>query len=282
METLNTFLDAALSFGSNLLSNFVNICVDLAWRLVAALVVFLIGHIVIRFVVKKFRTGKLANKMEPMLHSFLGSVIKIGSYLLLAVAVVAILGIETASIITVIASAGAAIALGLQGSLSHLAGGVMLLIFRPFKLGDFVDVCGHSGTITELGIFYTEITTGDNRVCVIPNGNLIGSSMVNYSVKETRRVDLEFDVAYGTDVETAKQVILNEVAKVGAVLEDPAPFIRMTEMAGSSLKITLRVWCKSADFWDVKFDLTEGINKAFSEKKIEVPYQQIDVHVKND
>lgn len=281
MDNPTAFLESALELGTNLLSDFARMCMDLAWRLVAALVVFLIGHIIIRFVVKKFRTGKLANKMEPMLHSFLGSVLKIGAYALLAVAVVAILGIETASIITVLASAGAAIALGLQGSLSHLAGGVILLIFRPFKLGDFVEVCGQSGTVTEVGIFYTELTTGDNRVCVIPNGTLIGSSMVNYSVKDTRRVDLVLDVAYGTDVETAKQIVLDEVAKVDAILKDPAPFIRMTEMAGSSLKITLRVWCMSTDYWNVKFDLTESINKTFAEKNIEIPYQQLDVHLKN-
>ena len=266
----------------DILNSLIDGCVDLAWRLVGAIVVFLIGNLIIRFVIKRLKVGKLANKMDPMVHSFITSVAKIGLYLILAVIVVSILGIETASIIAVIASAGAAIALGLQGSLSHLAGGVMLLIFRPFKIGDFVEVCGYSGTVTEVGIFYTELTTGDNRICVIPNGTLIGSSIVNYSVKDTRRVDMVFDVAYGTDVEMAKQVILDEVAKVEAVLGDPAPFIRMTELAGSSLKITLRVWTASADYWGVKFDLTEAINKTFAEKGIEIPYQQIDVHVKNN
>ncbi len=265
-----------------ILQNLVNGCVDLAWRLVGALVVFLVGNIIVRFVVKRLKTGKWGSRMDPMIRSFVSSLTKIALYLILAVVVVSILGIETASIIAVIASAGAAIALGLQGSLSHLAGGVMLIIFRPFKIGDFVDVCGFSGTVTEVGIFYTEITTGDNRICEIPNGTLIGSSIVNYSIKDTRRVDLVFDVAYGTDVETAKQVILGEVAKLDAVLGDPAPFIRMTELGGSSLKITLRVWCNSADYWGVKFDLTEAVNKTFAEKGIEIPYQQIDVHVKND
>ncbi|MBE6652275.1 MAG: mechanosensitive ion channel [Ruminococcaceae bacterium] len=265
-----------------ILNSFVDGCVDLAWRLIGALVVFLIGNLIIRFIIKRIRDGKLANKLDPMVHSFIASVTKIGLYMILTVIVVAILGVETASIIAVIASAGAAIALGLQGSLSHLAGGVMLLIFRPFKIGDFVDVCNYSGTISEVGIFYTEITTTDNRVCVIPNGTLIGSSIVNYSVKDTRRVDMVFDVAYGTDVEIAKQVILDEVAKVSAVLDTPAPFIRMTEMAGSALKITLRVWCNSADYWAVKFDLNEAINRTFAEKNIQIPYQQIDVHVKND
>lgn len=265
-----------------ILNSLVDGCVALAWKLVGALIVFLIGNLIIRFVIKRIKDGKLSNKLDPMVHSFITSMAKIGLYLILSVIVVAILGVETASIIAVIASAGAAIALGLQGSLSHLAGGVMLLIFRPFKIGDFVEVCGYSGTVSEVGIFYTELTTTDNRVCVIPNGTLISSSIVNYSVKDTRRVDMVFDVAYGTDVALAKQIILDEVAKVEAVLGEPAPFIRMTEMAGSSLKITLRVWCNSADYWGVKFDLNEAINKTFAERGIEIPFQQIDVHVKNN
>ncbi len=264
-----------------LLQNFVDGCVNLAWRLIGALVVFLIGNLLIRFVIKRLKIGKLANKMDPMVHSFVTSVAKIGLYLILTVIVVSILGIETASIIAVIASVGAAIALGLQGSLSHLAGGVMLLIFRPFKIGDYVDVCGHSGTISEVGIFYTELTTVDNRICEIPNGTLIGSTIVNYSVKDTRRVDLEFNLALGQDVEAIKEVLQGVVAKEKAVLKDPAAFVRMTEMAGS-LKLTVRVWVKGEDYWDVKFNLTEAVNAALGENNIKAPHQQVDVHVKND
>ncbi len=264
-----------------ILQNFVDGCVNLAWRLVGALVVFLIGNLIIRFVIKRLKTGKMASKMDPMVHSFVTSVSKIGLYLILAVIVVSILGIETASIIAVIASAGAAIALGLQGSLSHLAGGVMLLIFRPFKIGDYVDVCGLSGTISEVGIFYTELTTVDNRICEVPNGTLIGSTIVNYSVKDTRRVDLEFNLALGQDVEAIKEVLKGVVAKEKAILEEPAAFVRMTEMDGS-LKLTVRVWVKGADYWDVKFNLTEAVNVALGENGIKAPHQQVDVHVKND
>ncbi len=265
-----------------ILTSLVNACVNLAWRLIGALLVFLVGNLIIRFVLKKLKTGKLASKMDPMIHSFLLSIIKIGSYLVLAVAIVAILGIETASIVTVIASVGAAIALGLQGSLSHLAGGVMLLIFRPFKIGDYIEVCGYGGTVSEVGMFYTELTTPDNRVCVIPNGTLIASSIVNYSVKDTRRVDFTFDVAHGTDVEGAKQTLQACVARESKVLADPAPFTRMTEVTGGALKVTLRVWVNSADYWDVKFNLTEAINTAFAENGVRVPHQQLDVHMKND
>lgn len=264
-----------------ILTNLVQGCVDLAWRLVGALVVFLIGNLIIRFVVKKLKNGKWAAKMDPMIRSFVTSLCKIGLYLILAVIVVSILGIETASIIAVIASAGAAIALGLQGSLSHLAGGVMLIIFRPFRIGDYIEVCGLAGTVSEVGIFYTELTTVDNRVCEIPNGTLIGSCVVNYSVKDTRRVDCEFNLALGQDVEFIKKVLMDVVSKEEAVLADPAAFVRMTELAGS-LKLTVRVWVKSEDYWNVKFNLTEAVNVAFGENGIKAPHQQVDVHVKND
>ncbi len=265
-----------------ILDSLIHTCIDLAWRLIAALVVFLIGNIIIRFVLKRLKNGKSAKKMDPMVHSFLCSVVKIGAYLVLAVAVVAILGIETASIITVIASAGAAIALGLQGSLSHLAGGVMLLIFRPFKISDFIDVCGYSGTVTEVGIFYTELTTGDNCVCRIPNGTLIGSSILNYSVKDTRRVDMAFDLALGTDVDAAKALIADIVSREDAILSDPAYFLRMTELNTGSIKITLRVWVNSGDYWAVKFNLTEALNVAFAENGIKLPRPAMNVHIKND
>ncbi len=265
-----------------ILDSLVHACINLAWRLIAALVVFLIGNIIIRFVLKRMKKSKSAEKMDPMVHSFLCSVVKIGAYLILCVAVVAILGIETASIITVIASAGAAIALGLQGSLSHLAGGVMLLIFRPFHIGDFIDVCGYSGTVSEVGIFYTELTTTDNCVCRIPNGSLIGSSILNYSVKDTRRVDLAFDLALTTDVAAAKAVIMGIVNQESAILTDPAVFLRMTELNTGSVKITLRVWAKSEDYWNVKFNLTEALNVAFAENGVRLPRPVMDVHVKND
>ncbi len=265
-----------------ILSKLVNACVSLAWRLIGALVVLLIGNIIIRFVLKRVKNGKLAQKLDPMVHGFLCSMLKIGAYLVLTVIIVAILGIETASIVAVIASVGAAIALGLQGSLSHLAGGVMLLIFRPFKIGNFIDVCGYSGTVTEVGIFYTELTTTDNCVVRIPNGTLIGSSILNYSVKDTRRVDLAFDVAHGTDIAAAKAVILSTVEKESAILDDPSVFLRMTELSSGALKITLRVWTKSEDYWTVKFNLTEALNVAFAENGVKVPHQQVDVHMKND
>lgn len=260
----------------------VSFCVNLAWKILLALLVLLIGNLLIKFVLKKIKTGKMSAKIDPTALTFIGSFLKIGMYAVLLICIVGILGVETASVITVLATCGAALALALQGSLSNMAGGLMLLIFRPFRVGDFLDACGNSGVVIEVGIFYTVLQTGDNRHVTIPNGSLLNTVMVNYSKEKNRRVDIELDVAYGTDVEAAKDIVMSLVNKHEKILTDPAPFIRMTDMADSSLKITLRVWVESANYWDVKFDLTENINKAFAEHHIAVPFPQMDVHIKND
>ncbi len=259
-----------------------NFCLDLAWKIVLAILVLVIGNLLIKFILKKITTGKAAQKMDPTALTFINSFLKIGLYAVLVVCIVGILGVETASVVTVLATCGAALALALQGSLSNMAGGLMLLIFRPFRVGDFLEACGNSGTVIEVGIFYTVVRTGDNRHVTIPNGSLLNSVMINYSKEKDRRVDIELSVAYGTDVEKAKDVVMAIVDRHEKILKDPAPFIRMTAMADSSLKITLRVWTDSAEYWGVKFDLTEDINKAFAENAISIPFPQMDVHVKND
>lgn len=257
-------------------------CLDFAWKIVLSLLVLVIGNLIIKFILKKVTTGKASQKMDPTALTFINSFLKIGLYAVLLVCIVGILGVETASVVTVLATCGAALALALQGSLSNMAGGLMLLIFRPFRVGDFLDACGNSGTVIEVGIFYTVLKTGDNRHVTIPNGSLLNSVMINYSKEKNRRVDIVLDVAYGTDIEKAKDIVMSLVDKHEKILKDPAPFIRMTTIAESSLKITLRVWAMSADYWDVNLDLTEGINKAFAENGISVPYPQMDVHIKND
>lgn len=259
-----------------------NFCLSFAWKIILSLLVLLLGNLLIKFILKKIATGKASQKMDPTALTFICSFLKIGLYAVLGISIVGILGVETASVITVLATAGAALALALQGSLSNMAGGLMLLIFRPFRVGDFLEACGNSGTVIEVGIFYTVVRTGDNRHVTIPNGSLLNSVMINYSKEQNRRVDIELNVAYGTDVEAAKDLVMSIVKKHEKVLTDPAPFIRMTEMADSSLKVTLRVWADSANYWDVKFDLTESINKAFVENSISIPFPQMDVHIKND
>lgn len=267
---------------ASLWDRFVAGCVNLAWRLVVSLVLVLVGILIIRLLVKLINNKKLVSKVDPLVHTFLISAVRILCWAIILISVVSVLGVETASVVTVVASAGAALALALQGALSNLAGGIMLLIFRPFRVNDYIEVSGNGGTVTEVGIFYTVLIAPDKREITVPNGTMISAIIVNYSHEKLRRVDLTLDVAYGTDVERAKDIIRSVVTAHPGVKEDPPCFIRMTEMAESSLRITVRVFVTNADYWDVRFDLNEQIHKALTENGIQIPYQQMDVHIKND
>lgn len=188
-------------------------------------------------------------------------------------------GIDTAGVGAVVSSLGVVIGLAVQGSLSNLAGGVVILIMRPFKLGDYIEAQGYSGTVEEIHVFYTYIATPDNKVVMIPNGTLANGNMVNYSKKELRRVDLVFSASYGSDVEKVKEIIKTIVESHQLVLKNPAPSIELSELAASSLDFSCKVWVKNADYWRVNFDLLKDVTKAFEENKIEVPFNQLDVHI---
>ena len=259
-----------------------DICVSIAGRLLLSLLVLLIGSIIIRFVLKRYTVSKFAEHTDPTAVTFIRSFLKIGLYVVLLIALVGILGVEMASVITVLATCGAALALALQGSLSNLAGGIMLLIFRPFRAGDYIEAAGESGTVVELGIFYTVLQTPDNIEVSVPNGALLASTIKNYSKKDTRRISLSMHVEYDTDVETVKEIVRQIAVSHKSVLKDPAPFIRLTEITDRSLNITLRVWCANPDFWTTKFDLTEAINTAFTQNGISVAIPKMDVRVKKD
>ena len=251
-------------------------------KLLAAILVFAVGMILIKCVVKALRKNKLGERADPTVRSFLINVIRVSLYVLLFVTLIAIMGVPMASIVTVIASAGVTVGLALQGSLSNLAGGIMLLMFRPFKLGDFIDASGFSGTVMDIGIFYTTLKTGDNKAITIPNGSLMNDSVINYSVHPTRRLDLTFGVAYGTDVERVKAILLEEAGKHEKVQQDPTPFCRLSKQSESSLDILLRVWVDKNDYWQVNFDLLEQVTARFVKEGIEIPFHQMDVHIKKD
>ncbi len=262
-------------------TSFVNGCISIAWRLIVALLILVIGRFIVKFVVKRVRNNKrMAEKLDPTLHKFLCNLIKFSLYVLLAISIIGTLGVQMASVIAVLASAGAAVALAVKGAFSNLVGGIMLLIFRPISIDDFVEVGGKSGTVEDVGIFYTRLRTGDNLTVNVPNAVMVDSVTINYSRKDTRRLDLALDVAYGTDIEKAKSVISGVIAADEKALKDPAPFVRMTAMKDSSIEITVRVWCAKGDFGALKSDLLEALDKAFAAEKIEVPFPQIDVHTK--
>lgn len=185
-----------------------------------------------------------------------------------------------ASIVAVIGSIGLAISLAVQGALGNLASGIMLLVFKPFRIGDFIESEEYSGTVSDMGVFYTTLLSTDNRTVVIPNKLLTESTIVNYSTQEKRRLDIQLDVAYGSDLELVKQTVLEVAARHGEVLNDPSPSVRLTEMRDSSLRVTLKLWCANSDYWALKYSLLEEILEEFGNAGIDIPFPQLDVHVK--
>lgn len=253
---------------------------DAGLKLLISAVVFIVCRLIIKSIVKRLRNGKAAQKMEPTVAHFLANFVNIVLYVILLVTIVAIMGVPMASVIAAIASAGVAIGLALQGALSNFAGGIMILLFHPFRVGDFIEVNGFSGTVSDIDVFYTFLKTGDNKSVTVPNGSIMSNSVINYSVNGTRRVDLDIGVAYGTDIDRVKAILLEEASKHEMVLKDPEPFCRLSEQGDSSLNFVLRVWAETANYWQVRFDLLESIQKRLDAEEIEIPYPQLDVHVK--
>lgn len=251
-------------------------------KLLAAIFVLIVGIKLVKVFVKFIKTSKKLNKLDESLRSFLSSFASILLYFVLIITVAMILGVPATSFITILASCGVAIGLALQGSLSNFAGGIMILLFKPFKVGDFIEASGESGTVVEISVVYTIILTGDNKRITIPNGTLTNSVIKNYSAEELRRVDMTFSTAYDCDIEKTKKVIAEVIAKHPLALTDPEPFIRVSQHGDSALNYVVRVWCKSENYWDVNFDIIENVKVAFDKNGITIPYPQVDVHVSKD
>ena len=252
-------------------------------KLLISLLVLLISFRLITRISKKL-IKKLteSKKIDRTLAKTLANAAAIGLKVLVVVSLVGYLGIETSGISAVIASLGVCVGLAVNGTLSNLAGGAMILITRPFNVGDYISAQGNEGTVEDILICSTKILTVDNKVVYLPNSALSTGTIVNYSEKSERRVDLEFSVA-GNDPAKVRSILLDVCADEPMVLKAPAPFARITDFgAGNGLKITLRAWCKSADYWDTYFALLDSIQQRFDEEKIVVPFNQLDVHMKND
>lgn len=256
--------------------------VDAGLKLIYVIVILFVGGKLIKLVVNMLKKGRAFKKLDKGIASFLLSFIKVTLNILLFVTIASVIGIPSTSIITLLGSAGVAIGLALQGGLSNIAGGVVILVFKPFKVGDFIDTHTDSGTVKSISLFYTTLVTPDNRVISIPNGNLANSASVNYSKEETRRLDINIDVSYNNDVELVKKTIMDLLKKDERILKDKDLFVRLTDYKDSSMLYTIRVFVNSSDYWNVKFDLLENIKIAFDQKKISIPYPQIDVHIDKD
>lgn len=250
-------------------------------RLLIALVIILVGFKIVNVVMKKVKKGKGFQKMDPTAASFMGSFLSILLKAILLVTAVAVMGIPMASIVAVLAAGGLAIGMALQGSLSNFAGGVMLMVFRPFRVGDYIETQAVQGSVREVTIFYTKLTTVDNREVTLPNGALMNASIINYTAHDLRRVDLVFHVAYASDIDRVKEVLASIAAAHPLALKDPEPMIVVAEQGTSSLDIAMRVWCKTENYWDLRFQLVETVKKAFDKVGIEIPFEQLDVHIKN-
>lgn len=264
----------------NMLASIGKDAVYLLLRILGALLILIIGSKLIKLGIKHFKKSKAFEKLDPGLAGFAVSAIKIGLYILIILTLLWVLGIETASILALFTAGGVAISLAFQGAVSNLAGGVMLLLFRPFRVGDFIETAGVSGVVREISVLYTVVTTPDNKRVTIPNGTLTNAVITDYSAEKTRRVDINVTAAYSTDIDTVKELLIEEGSAHPLVLEDPAPVAVMTAQGLNALEFQLRVWCNTEDYWTVNGDLSVAVKKAFDEKGIEIPYQQVDIHMR--
>lgn len=248
-------------------------------RLIGAIIVLIVGLFLISIIRGAFKRRFEKRDMEPSLSRFLQSMISILLKIMLFIAVAGMLGVEMTAFIAVLGAFAFAVGMALSGTLQNFAGGVMLLLFKPFKTGDFIEAQGYSGTVNDIQLFNTILKTPDNRTIIIPNGGLSTNSMVNYSTEQRRRVDFVFGIAYGDDVDKAKKVLEKLVNKDSRILKDPKPFIMVSELADSSVNLVVRVWAEAADYWGIHFDLIENVYKTFDKEGLSIPFPQMDVHV---
>lgn len=248
-----------------------NLCTTVVGKVLLAIVVWFVGKFIVNKLLGLVGKIKVLDKIEPNTRSFVLSALKWLLYIILVVSIVAILGVPMASVITVLGTAGAAIALSLQGSLSNLAGGIMLVIFRPFKVGDFVEASGVTGTVKEITLFYTVLNTVDNCRINVPNGALMNANVIDYSAEATRRVDLSFASAKSENPKKIQDLMLDVMGQNEKVLKDPAPFARISGGTNEAMQFTVRAWCKTEDYWDVYFDLTQAITEKLGENGVQAP-----------
>ena len=283
MENIDFFNNMKEVLSENALKTMMDYCITFGKNIIAAIVIYLVGKFIIGKIIKLVRKLMQKKAIEPSLYSFLDSLLTICLYFVLVIAIVGVLGIETSSFVALFASAGVAVGLALSGTLQNFAGGVMILIFRPFRVGDFIEAQGYSGTVKQIQIFNTVLTTVDNQTIIIPNGGLSTGSIKNYSSQPNRRVDINVEMAYGTKAEDVRKILFDICKKDPRILQSEGlePSAPMISMGSSSLALQLRVWTESANYWAVMGDTTEAIYNRLTEAGIEIPFQQIDVHMRN-
>lgn len=255
---------------------------QLGFTILKALIIFIIGRLAIGLINKLVRQILSKRNIEPSVRTFTGSLVNVVLTLLLIVSVVGALGVQTTSFAALLASAGVAVGMALSGNLSNFAGGLIILLFKPYKVGDYIESQGIGGTVKEIQIFHTVLSTTDNKTIYVPNGSLSSGVVTNFSREERRRVDWTFGVEYGSNYEHVKEVLLRILNADTRIMTDPAPFIALTALADSSVNIVVRVWVKSSDYWDVYFDTNKAVYETFNAEGIGFPFPQLTVHQAKD
>ena len=256
--------------------------IEIGKSILGAILIYIIGRFIIKQINRLVSKILEKRKLEISVQTFLKSLLSLLLNLILAFAIIAKLGVETTSFAAILASAGVAIGMALSGNLSNFAGGLIILVFKPFKVGGYIDGQNASGTVKEIQIFHTILSTVDNKIIYVPNGSLSSNAIVNYSKQETRRAEWVFGVEYGEDYERVKAVLERIIAADERILQTPAPFIGLGSLSASSVDVKVRVWTKSSDYWDVVFDMNRVVYETFNKEGIGFPFPQLTVHQAND
>ena len=270
-ETLNNILNTLVSWATTA-----------GVKLVIAILALIISFKIINVIGKKIANSHEKGKIDKTLAKTFGYIFKIGMKCVVAICLVGFVGVDTSGLAAVVTSFGVCAGLALNGALSNLAGGVLIMLTRPFRVDDYIEAQGYSGTVEDIHITYTRLRTPDNKIVYIPNGALSSGNIVNYSEKDTRRVDLTFSIGYSDDYEKAKSIINTLFESHELILKDPAPTVRVSEHGASSINLCARAWVNNADYWTVYFDITEQVKTAFDKEGIEIPFNQLDVHLKQE
>ena len=265
---------------SSLIEKLIEWAATTGFKLIVGALIISIGFKLIKNIVNKFMGVLEKRDVDITLCKFLKSLITVSLKIMLVLPVLGYWGIQLSGIAALVASAGVAIGLALQGSLSNFAGGFIILFIRPFKVGDYIETSTYGGVVEQIGLFYTQLATPDNKQILIPNGSLSNGSLINYSAKSTRRVDLTFSVGYENDITHVKEVLNKIVENNNLILKDPKPFIGVSAHSASSVDFVVRAWCDTQDYWNIYFDLLEEVKITFDKENISIPYPQMDLHLK--
>ncbi len=276
-------MEAPIADGLHKVSDWLNSNSDLLIQygvnIVSAILILIIGNMIVKGVAGSVAKVLQKKQMDKAVIEFIHGLVRYVLFVIVLIAALGRVGVETASVVAVIGAAGLAVGLALQGSLSNFAAGVLIVAFRPFKSGDYVEVSGVAGSVESIQIFQTILRTPDNKMVAVPNGAIIGGAITNYSRHATRRVDLVIGVSYNSDLKKTKQVIREALEKDSRILKDPDMTIGVTALADSSVNFVVRPWCKTEDYWNVYFDSMQSIKEALDENGIEIPFPQMDVHL---